>query len=1360
MAKDPETRAHQAWLGLLQPVGLVVSPPALVKAQAVVVRNGSGLQKRLRSVLTDDERGRPRMLDFPRLTQHWLEWEAEDLVPGEQLEGTPLEVALPEHQEVLRPTYAVPDPENDGEGEGERRWSMLVQVLPLGTELDKPPPRTQRGWHASPQIRLERLLRDTEVPLGLLCTPEAIRMVYAPAGESSGHLTFPIEAMAEVPGRPIAAALHMLLCAERMFTLPPARRLSAVLVESRKYQNVVSTQLAEQVLRALGELLRGFQAADEARDGLLLGDVVRQDPQHVYGGLITVLMRLVFLLYAEEREMLPDDPVYVGHYSVGGLFEKLRADAGMYPDTMDQRYGAWARLLSLFRLVYDGGGHGGMRLPTRHGQLFSPDEYPFLVGRVSGTAQMGGGGGAGESIDPPRVSDGVVYRVLEDLLMLEGDRLSYRSLDVEQIGSVYEAVMGFEVKRATGASIGVRPQHVVVDLGVVLAAKGKKRVDAFEKDAGCKLGKAASKGIKEAETVEDVVAALGKKVSPQTPRVLPPGGLYLQPTEERRRSGSHYTPRSLTEPIVRTTLRPVLEGLGERPTAEQILGLKVCDPAMGSGAFLVEACRHLAEKVVAAWDVHGDAPEIPADEDALLHARRLVAQRCLYGVDKNPFAVNLAKLSLWLVTLARDHAFTFLDHALKCGDSLVGLSQDQILSAHWSPSALDYGPLFASLRERVGISSALREGIERESGDGVDEKMVSLARADEVVGEARIRGDLVLHAFFGGDQTKPRDYKSRDLRIQDLQAKLRSVSQDDHFQTLKGLVDHASLNLVVVSPFHWEIEYPEVFSRERPGFDAFIGNPPFGGKNTILAGSPRSYIEWLKAIHDSSHGNSDVIAHFFRRAFSLIRSGGAFGFIATNTVAQGDTRSSGLEWICTHRGTIYEVVRNLRWPGAASVIVDVIFVVKGEYPGPKRLNGREVSLITAFLLSQGEHHPPVPMRSLSGRSSVGSYVLGAGFLFDDRGAEKGASSLDEMRRVVEVRPSSADRIRPYLGGAEFNESPRHEPRRFVIDFEEMSLEAAGQWPELLHILRERVAPARARVAQRDRRELWWLHATRAPIVKKYLGKHRRCLACSQLSQHFGVSFVGAGLVFSLTLVLILFDDFSSFAVLQSRAHELWARFFGSSLEDRMRYTPSDCFETFAFPKLHVEDDILQMTGESYYTYRADLMVRNDQGLTATYNRFHDPDETSPDILKLRELHDQMDRAVLDAYGWTDIQPTCEFLLDYEEDEDEESSSRRRKPWRYRWPDEIQEEVLARLLDLNQQRAEEERLAEASADGGGKKPAKSAKASKASKKTTANKRTKRKTTKKKSATADDDGWKTSKKKSAKGQGSLPLGEEPE
>lgn len=191
---------------------------------------------------------------------------------------------------------------------------MLMQCLPSGTDFDTMHVQDERNWQATPQARLERLLRETEVPIGLLFHCTHLRLVYAPRGESSGYATFGVADMATVAGRPIFAALHMLLSAERLFSLPDRQRLPAILADSRKYQTVVSTQLAEQVLAALYELLRGFQAADDAMRGLLLHEVLAKDPNHVYAGLLTVLMRLVFILYAEDRGLLSTDSVYVNYY--------------------------------------------------------------------------------------------------------------------------------------------------------------------------------------------------------------------------------------------------------------------------------------------------------------------------------------------------------------------------------------------------------------------------------------------------------------------------------------------------------------------------------------------------------------------------------------------------------------------------------------------------------------------------------------------------------------------------------------------------------------------------------------------------------------------------------------------------------------------------------------------------------------------------------------------------------------------------------------------------------------------------------------------------------------------------------------
>ena len=383
MAKyDPELRAHRDWLGLLQPVGLVVSPPAMVKAQVVPSQNVAELQQDLLSVVerapgaasvTDE----PALTNLPAFFQTVLGWSLDDIAGasgGPQLPDG-LELVLPDFNETLRPTYVAVDSMGDGSP------LMLVQAVPRDTALDETPDDGSRtGWCASPQAKLERLLREVRVPAGLLCNGDAMRLVYAPGGESSGHLTFPVAAMCEVSGRPILAALDMLLSEHRVFSAPDGRRLGDILSESRKYQAEVSNALSDQVLGALWELLRGFQASDAEEGRRNFDETAREDPQHVYGGLLAVLMRLIFVLYAEDEGLMPKGEVYANNYSVSGLHDRLRSDAGRYPDTMDQRYGAYAWLLSLFRLIFDGGGHAALRLPTRHGELFNPDKFPFLEG--------------------------------------------------------------------------------------------------------------------------------------------------------------------------------------------------------------------------------------------------------------------------------------------------------------------------------------------------------------------------------------------------------------------------------------------------------------------------------------------------------------------------------------------------------------------------------------------------------------------------------------------------------------------------------------------------------------------------------------------------------------------------------------------------------------------------------------------------------------------------------------------------------------------------------------------------------------------------------------------------------------------
>ena len=492
-----------------------------------------------------------------------------------------------------------------------------------------------------------------------------------------------------------------------------------------------------------------------------------------------------------------------------------------------------------------------------------------------------------------------------------------------------------------------------------------------------------------------------------------------------------------------------------------------------------------------------------------------------------------------------------------------------------------------------------------------------------------------------------------------------------------------------VESFHWELQFPEVFERENPGFDVIIGNPPFAGKNSILNSNASGYLDWPKQVHPQSHGNSDLVAHFFRRAFNLLRQQGTLGLIATNTIAQGDTRSTGLRWICNNGGTIYQARRRIQWPGEAAVVVSVLHLFNGQMSAAKTLDGKDVNIITAFLFDGGSSDDPERLATNTDKSFVGSYILGMGFTFDDTDRSGTASPTSEMYRLIKKEPSNGDVIFPYIGGQEVNTSPDHGYHRYVIDFFDRDLDEAKQWPDLLRVVRENVKPERDRQNRKALRERWWQYAEKRPGLVGSIAGLTRVIVISRVGQQAAFTFLTTGKVYAESLIVFPFETYSAFCGLQARTHEIWTRFFGSSLEDRLRYTPTDCFETFPFPDDWGQCPTLEAVGREYYEFRADLMGRNNEGLTTTYNRFHNPEEMSSETARLRELHAQMDRAVLDAYGWSDIPTDCEFLLDYEIDEEE--WGRRKKPWRYRWPDEVRDEVLARLMVLNAERAREERI---------------------------------------------------------------------
>lgn len=717
----------------------------------------------------------------------------------------------------------------------------------------------------------------------------------------------------------------------------------------------------------------------------------------------------------------------------------------------------------------------------------------------------------------------------------------------------------------------------------------------------------------------------GKQLCYRALEVEQLGAVYesLQPGPERRRTSSHYTPRQLADSIVRRTLEPLLLAMGERPSSAELLALKICDPAMGSGVFLLAACRFLGAQVAAAWLREGAIPAVTDVEIEL--AKRRVAQRCLYGVDKNRRAVVLARLSLWLEARARDLPLTFVDHALRHGDSLVGLSLEQLRASHW------------------------RRGLDQEPLPGMR------CAPDK----ARAIGDLIIGAFFASATDRERE-KERRRRLERVNEWLRSDGEIP--ADLKLLIDDIRERIPI---FHWPLEFHDV-SR----FEAVVGNPPFLGGRRISGELGAGYSSWLEEIHAASK-NADLCAHFFRRASDILGPRGALGLIATNTIAQGDTRTVGLQALPEQGLQIYDVRTGLEWQGDAHVTVCVVHLARGfsEESLRKliRCNDRPATFINSHLLPGEERPVAARLPPNAELSFQGSVLAGAGFVL--RPGEREALIRRDAR--------NAARIFPFLGGEEVNTHPQQDFARWVINFEAMSLPDAERWPDLINLVRERVKPGRDRVNRETHRKYWWHHGDKRPALYRSIGSLARCLVAARVSKHLIFSFQPTNRIFSDQLIVFALSDYHYFGLLQSRIHEPWAWLLSSTMRDAgIRYASSDCFETFPFPDADRlrPDCELARAAERLYVARAQYMAntRPAQGLTTTYNQIKDPGCQDPRIVELRRLHEQLDRAVLSAYGWSEI-PLPRYGTPTTAEEEEARQA-------------FQDEVLDRLFALNAKRA--------------------------------------------------------------------------
>jgi hypothetical protein len=555
----------------------------------------------------------------------------------------------------------------------------------------------------------------------------------------------------------------------------------------------------------------------------------------------------------------------------------------------------------------------------------------------------------------------------------------------------------------------------------------------------------------------------------------------------------------------------------------------------------------------------------------------------------------MAKLSLWLLTLQRNRPFTFLDHAIRCGDSLLGVDLRQLstwnLSGEGKQSVLFDDDLSFAADKREGLMKMqYRTGDQRRLLDA------ALARTYRI----RAAADRLIATAFEANPEASAAAVSMALDEQDAEAR----------KILEGK-----------RPFHWPVEFPEVFLHGS-GFDAIIGNPPFMAGTSISTHLGLDYKAYLTQKWPHLESRADLCVTFLLRAAEICNEGGVIGLVASNTVCQTDSRMSGPAYLIERGWKIFRAVKSMKWPGPAKVYISVMCLRRGLWLGPRYLDQLECSEINSFLDPGGHRHSPSKLAASAERAHTGTKVYGDFVISKAEGAE------------LLRDPIYRDVVKPYLIGKEVNEDPACEPSRFVIDFTGMTEQEARTFPLAWKILEDRVREPRQAAPEKRMREVWWQF--QRPRVDLYEALGELGIAWVIAATSDTVAFVGLPFSRSSTFVLshavnvLTLKSVGEFGVLQSSIHLTWARLYGSSMKQDFRYTTTDCLETFPFPDCAGGVD---QVAQRYHDLRSRIMTAERLGLTALYDRFHDPANFDAGIAELRELQVQMERAVAEAYSW-------------------------------------------------------------------------------------------------------------------------------
>jgi hypothetical protein len=1335
--------AIQDWLTLVDPDGAFLTTSELASA----FPNGfepmsPELRTELRArtaELTDDPIDRAATRRW--LLQAALKWD-EQLREGQQIPATG-SVWAAEHRVHLRPDQILLDVDVSN------RIRLGVFVWPLGTRLDRRADATVSGdtWSASPVQRAETWCRESDVPLAMVTDDDQWVLVWAPRNAPAASCRWNISDLADEVI--LQAGFVSLLSARRFFAVSDdeykGETLERLFERATDAEAEVTKGLGTSVRRSVELLVSAISRDDVATGGRVLVGISATE---IYESAVTVLMRLVFLLFAEERRLLPaEDPLWAESYSVLTLRDELRIAATRDgEDALERRSSAWHRLLATFHAVHSGVSHDRLSLPAYGGSLFAADRFPFLEGRRDSEQTKGAGlfvvpvrVGVTPLERPVAIDDRTVLAILDALLNVQvksgrtkvTQRVSYKALDVEQIGYCYEGLLDHGCAFVDKLSVGLvgpetdEPEIAVADLEAQLLRGATELCEWLAEKTRCNRTTTAllqflslrPSGVDLARlrvacghddaTVERVLPFWGL-IRPDLrglPVVLLPGSQFVTQTATRRNMGAQYTTKTLAEEVVRYAIEPLVfepGPLNEPDPAKwkirvpsEILDLRVCDPAVGSGAILTAAGRYLADRLVESVVEHGsgagrfasrlaDLAQAGSDEQVLI-ARREIVDHCLYGVDKNPVAAEMAKLSLWLITMTRERPFTFLDHAIQVGDSLLGITDiEQLRWLHLNPEkrhgarGFEGAAIDQHLEEATELAERLQDLSVVSLRDAANKQKLHEDLRAKLAGLSVVADSIVGAAL----SSVARGASSFELRMRTQSERIRTALDDDRpdierVAALSVLSEVAGEWLQTDIPddltsprerhcFHWPLRFPEVFLEEgRSGFDAIVGNPPFLGGKRISGANGFAYREYLvSAIAKGVTGNADLVAYFFLRSCEI---GHSIGLLATNTISQADTREVGLDRLLEAGWTIHRAVKTAPWPNEAGVEIAKLWLWGGDWTGIRILDGEVSSKITSLLEDERRvRGTPERLIEASGKSFQGCVLATKGFILDD----------DEGKYFLESDVINSDVVKPYLNGADLNDDPQQGAARWVVDFADWPLEKAERYSEPFGLVEDRV---KSKVL--DKRgypgwaERWWQFWNLRPGMREAIRDFDRVLAITRVSKTVVPAFIPTGLVPSEQVVVFGYEDDGHFGILTSSFHWWWAHTWCSTMRSAgLRYSLTDAFETFPQPDKQFGPmwERISEAGHGLNQYRAELMVRTELGLTNTYNKVHDVNENNLAIGHLRELHVILDCAVRDAYGWEDI------VLDHQHWETPHGM-------RFTVCPRAKDELLDRLLEFNLER---------------------------------------------------------------------------